>query len=122
MGTFNGEQNVATRAEIEELIIRQARLSADYRRELMQNPRAVVERQVGKLPDNIRVESVEEGANELLLRLPFSVDEGTELSDEDLECVAGGKNVNMDKVNCAGAGMAIKKGGFASKALTISIK
>lgn len=100
------------RTELEEIIVKQATSNPKYRELLLQNPRELVERQIGEsLPANVQVKVIQESANEVYIRLPYNVAEGAELADEDLEQVAGGKG-NQDKVYCTGAASA---GGFNSK-------
>ena len=105
--------DTATREEIEGIMIEQAQSSADYKSALLANPKEILEKQVGSLPADLSVSVVEEGPNNIIIRLPYSVSEGSELADEDLEQVSGGKNISFDKVNCSGASP--KQGGFASK-------
>ena len=110
--------DTASRSEIEDIMVKQAAESADYKAALLADPKGILEKQVGKLPEELSVSVVEEGPNQIVIRVPYSVSEGAELGDEDLEQVAGGKNISMDKVNCSGASP--QKGGFASKN-TISV-
>jgi len=105
--------DIATRSEIEEIMVKQAAESSAYKDALLADPKGTLEKQVGKLPDELSVSVVEEGPNNIVIRVPYAVSEGAELGDEDLEQVAGGKNISMDKVNCSGASP--QKGGFASK-------
>jgi hypothetical protein len=100
----------ATRHEIEEVIVKQAISNKEYRTRLLADPRDMIERQIGqKLPENMKVEIVQEAANKIILRLPHVVAEGDQLADEDLEQVAGGK---LDKVSCSGGNTA---GAFITK-------
>ena len=103
------EDVIASRNEIEDIIVKQALGSKDYRAQLIANPRDMVERQIGQqLPESITVQVVQEAANKILIKLPHVVSEGDELADEELEQVAGGK---MDKVSCNGGA----KGAFQTK-------
>ncbi|MDA0812028.1 MAG: NHLP leader peptide family RiPP precursor, partial [Verrucomicrobia bacterium] len=64
-----------------------------YRDALIANPKKTVETQLNStLPENVSVEVVQESPNKIYIRLPHVVAEGAELSDEDLEQVAGGKD------------------------------
>jgi hypothetical protein len=84
---------VLTRDEIEELVIGNATKHSKYREALLKDPRKVIETQLNnKLPDNLKVKVVQETGDTIFLRLPHSVTEGAELSDSDLEQVAGGKD------------------------------
>jgi hypothetical protein len=106
------EVETVTRAELEEVIIKQANSNPKYRELLLSNPKELLERQIGqKLPEGMTVEVVQETANKVFIRLPHVVQEGDELKDEDLEQVAGGKSESKDTVTCATA----TAGGFATK-------
>lgn len=75
-----------------ELIVR-ALKDESFRSELLANPKAVVEKEMGKinegakLPDAVEVKVIDQPANALYLVLPIVPDE---LSDEALEAVSGG--------------------------------
>ncbi|MEO8585513.1 MAG: NHLP leader peptide family RiPP precursor, partial [Acidobacteriota bacterium] len=56
------------------------------------NPKAVLEGQMGgKLPAGVSVKAVEETPNTIYVVVPYVAKAGDELSDGDLEAVAGGK-------------------------------
>jgi hypothetical protein len=75
-----------------ELIVR-AMKDENFRKELLSNPKALVEKEIGKLkkdaklPETLEVKVIEQPANALYLVLPTMPDE---LSDEALDNVAGG--------------------------------
>ncbi|MCB1095453.1 MAG: NHLP leader peptide family RiPP precursor [Verrucomicrobiales bacterium] len=82
-----------TRADIEEIVVNNATKHPKYREILLEDPKKTVETQLNNtLPDNIAVEVVQESPTKIYIRLPYIVREGDELSDEDLEQVAGGKD------------------------------
>lgn len=82
-----------TRAEIEEIVIENATKHEKYREALLSDPKKTVETQLNNtLPENVSVEVVQETPTKIFIRLPHVVAEGAELSDEDLEQVAGGKD------------------------------
>ena len=63
------------------------------RQRLIADPKGALEEELGtQLPDNIEVRAVEETADTIYLVLPSAstVGEGGELSDQELEAVAGG--------------------------------
>jgi hypothetical protein len=81
------------RAEMEGRIIQRSLEDETFRRRLLENPRAAVEEELGsRLPEGVQVMAVEETADTIYLVLPSAspVEAGGELSDQDLEAVAGG--------------------------------
>lgn len=81
-----------TRTEIEEIVIDNAAKHPAYREALLKDPKKVIETQLNnRLPDGLNVKVVQETGDTIFLRLPHSITEGSELSDSDLEQVAGGK-------------------------------
>jgi hypothetical protein len=64
-----------------------------FMKALKADPKAVINKEYGvKIPDNVNVEVIEETASKLYLRLPPNPAD-LELSDEQLEAVAGGECV-----------------------------
>jgi hypothetical protein len=64
-----------------------------FRQKLLDDPRGTVEQELGtQLPEGVKVRVEEETAETIYLVLPSSepIGEGGELSDQDLEAVAGG--------------------------------
>ena len=82
------------RAEMERQLIERSLQDDDFRRRLLADPRAAVEQELGsRLPESIQVRAVEETADTIYLVLPgqsVGAETGGELSDQDLEAVAGG--------------------------------
>jgi hypothetical protein len=76
-----------------ELRLNQRSLQDDaFRQQLLEDPRAAVEEELGtRLPAEVRVVAVEETAETIFLVLPSAspLSEGEELSDRELESVAG---------------------------------
>ena len=84
---------VLSRSELEEIVVENAVNHPKYRTALLADPKKTLEAQLNnKLPENIAVEVLQETAGKIYIRLPHVVADGTELSDEDLEQVAGGKD------------------------------
>jgi hypothetical protein len=68
-----------------------------YRKALLSNPKALLAEQMQQeLPDSLTVRVLEEKAAEFFLIAPWVPSEGEELSDDDLEKVAGGKSKRGD--------------------------
>ena len=81
------------RAEMERRLVQRSLQDDAFRRRLLEDPRTAVEEELGtRLPEGVRVVAVEETAETIYLVLPSSspLGEGGELSDRELEAVAGG--------------------------------
>jgi hypothetical protein len=82
------------RAEIEGRIIQRSLEDEDFRRRLLEDPKVAVEEELGaRLPEGVEVRAVEETVETIYLVLPSGspVEESSELSDQDLQEVAGGQ-------------------------------
>jgi hypothetical protein len=90
-----------TRSDIEQVLRRKIQRPA-YRKTFLKSPRAEIEHQLGApLPGDIHITVLEEGPNQLYFVVPYEVPTGCELSDMELEQVAGGKH---DTFNNSGSG------------------
>ena len=81
------------RAEVERRLIQRSLEDEEFRQSLLDDPRAAIEQELGdQLPESIEVRAVEESAQTIYLVLPSAsrVSQGGELSDQELETVAGG--------------------------------
>ena len=86
------------RAEMERRLIQRSLQDEDFRRRLLSEPEATIERELGVgLPEEVRVVAVEETKETIYLVLPPSATAsvqgeafGSGLSDRELEAVAGG--------------------------------
>ena len=83
------------RPEMERRIIEKSLSDEDYRQRLLEDPRAAVEEELGtRLPEGAQVRVVQESADTIYLVLPgispAGGEGGEELSEEELESVAGG--------------------------------
>jgi hypothetical protein len=90
------------RAELERRLIERSLEDEVFRQQLLADPRAIIEREIGtQLPEGLRVEAVEETADTIYLVLPSAspAGEGAELSDRELEAVAGGMEAFIDEVD-----------------------
>lgn len=98
-----------TRKEIEEKLIARAWQDASFKHELLSNPRAAFEKEGITLPESIEIRVVEESANTLCFVLPMQPSGTGELSEAELESVAGGgwgfsadTDVNTGTNGCCG--------------------
>ena len=81
------------RADIERRLIEGSLRDESFRQRLLEDPRAAMEQELGvRLPEEVQVRAVEETADTIYLVLPSAsrVGEVEELSDRDLDRVAGG--------------------------------
>ena len=80
------------RAEIERTLVQRSLEDESFRQRLLDDPKGAVEQELGSgLPEGVEVRVVEESAQTMYLVLPSTsaVGEGGELSDQELEAVAG---------------------------------
>ena len=91
-----------TRGEVLEIIGGFAATNPNYRKKLLSNPKEVLEKQMNtKLPESVKVKVVEETADTIYLIAPYVPKQGDELSDADLEKVAGGKGQKGNRTEIA---------------------
>jgi hypothetical protein len=97
------------RAQMERSLIKRSLEDDVFRQQLLADPKAIIERDIGRqLPEEVRVVAMEETADTIYLVLPYrSTDdqETGELSDQELQGVAGGVLWGSDTANentCAG--------------------
>ena len=83
----------ARRAEVESTLVQRSLQDDSFRQRLLDDPKATVEQELGSgLPEDVEVRVVEESPHTIYLVLPSAslLGEGGELSDHQLEVVAGG--------------------------------
>jgi hypothetical protein len=91
-----------TRGEVQDLLTKFATENPKYREALMRDPKSIIEKQLNTSLGNVKVKAVAETADTVYVVVPYVASEG-ELSDSDLEKVAGGKNDISAQCNVMGA-------------------
>jgi hypothetical protein len=94
------EGSGSARAEMERRLVEKSLEDDAFRQRLMEDPKGAVEQELGtRLPEEVRIVAVEESADTIYLVLPgipMEGREGVELSDRELESVAGGGSWGAD--------------------------
>lgn len=92
------ENDLENREDLEAQLIERAWQDEAFRQELLCNPKAVLEAELGKqLPSDLQITVVEETPNLNYLVLPANPDRLTDqdLSAEELDLVAGGSMITV---------------------------
>ena len=87
------EASAGGRKELEQQVIQKSQEDPAFRSSLLDDPKAAIERELGvPLPGGVQVQVVEETSDTVYLVIPQASGGGAggELSDQDLESVAGG--------------------------------
>ncbi|MHC5855464.1 NHLP leader peptide family RiPP precursor [Nostoc sp.] len=116
------QEQAQTRQDIEARIIAKAWKDEAYKQELLTNPKAVIAREFGvEFPADVKVQVLEENPTSLHFVLPMSpVAIAQELSEEELEAIAGGANA-IAKLSKWVANNQGKLGGTPAGALAVSL-
>jgi hypothetical protein len=95
------------RAEWERTIVQRGIEDEEFRQRLLDDPKGTLEQELGSaLPEGIQVRVVEESADTIYLELPSASVVGGELSDQDLEAVAGAGEILAEtglNMTCSGS-------------------
>jgi hypothetical protein len=100
---MSGMSQTMTRGEVQDLLAKFAGENPKYRAALVSDPKSVIERQLNTSLGNVKVKAVVETADTVYVVVPHIPAEG-ELSDADLEKVAGGKNDITAECTVSGSG------------------
>ncbi len=84
-----------TRQSIEQEIRVKSLKDAEFRQQLLANPKSAIEAAMGvNIPETLEIKVLEESANHLILTIPPELfDSADVLSEEELETVAGGLGI-----------------------------
>jgi len=93
-----------TRGEVQDLMIKFSTENPKYRQALLADPKTTIERQLNTSLGNVQVKAIAESADTFYVVVPYVAPAG-ELSDADLEKVAGGFKDITAQCNSAGGGL-----------------
>ncbi len=85
--------------DIEFQIISKSKEDATFKQQLLSNPKATLEQELGQpLPEDLEIEVVQQTPHKLYIVLPLEMDQlaqaqAQELSEEELEAVSGGSGL-----------------------------
>jgi Nitrile hydratase, alpha chain len=89
-----GEAPSLTRRDLETALIEKCWKDPEFRKQVVSDPKGMLERHTGqRLPPEVKIFVHQEDANTVHFSIPPTPANVTELSDEDLERVAGGTDV-----------------------------
>jgi hypothetical protein len=91
-----------TRGEVQDLVAKFAIENPKYREALIQNPKSVIEKQLNTSLGKVNLKAVVDTADTAYVVVPYAAKQG-ELSDADLEKVAGGKQDVTANCNIEGS-------------------
>jgi hypothetical protein len=100
-----------TRRDLETRLIEKAWKDPEFRRQVLSDPKGMLESYLGrKLPEGLKIHIHEEDANTLHFSVPPAPANVAQLSDEDLEKVAGGTEIAIMVFTTLTLGTAIAGG------------
>lgn len=92
------DEQLKARLGIQSALIAKAWTDEEFKQELLSDPKGVIERELGtELADDVEIQVIEETPTTFYLSIPVKPSAGVEgeLSDEELEAVAGGKSIEI---------------------------
>jgi hypothetical protein len=93
------EAQATTRRDLETALIEKCWKDPEFKKQVVSDPRGMLEKHTGqKLPPQVNIFIHEEDANTLHFSIPPAPANLNELSDEDLERVAGGTDIVVTTV------------------------
>jgi hypothetical protein len=105
-----------TKRDLEVALVEKCWKDPEFKKQVLADPKGMLERHLGKkLPGDLKIFVHEENAETLHFSLPPAPTNATELSDEDLEKVAGGTELFV--AFSVGLSVALSVGGVAGGAI-----
>jgi Nitrile hydratase, alpha chain len=111
-----------TKRDVETVLIEKCWKDPEFKKQVVADPKGMLERHIGqKLPADLKIFIHEEDANTLHFSVPPAPTNSMELSDEDLEKVAGGTElvVAVGTVVALWAGAVAVASGASSAIVTV---
>ncbi|WP_058186930.1 Blp family class II bacteriocin [Terracidiphilus gabretensis] len=100
-----------TRRDLEAHLIEKSWKDPEFKRQVVSDPKGMFEKHLGqKLPEKLKIFIHEEDANTLYFSIPPAPSNLNELSDEDLEKVAGGTDIFATLIVAAQIGITLAMG------------
>ena len=105
-----------TKRDLEVALVEKCWKDPEFKKQVLADPKGMLELHIGqKLPGDLKIFVHEENAETLHFSLPPAPTNATELSDEDLEKVAGGTELFV--AFSVGLSVALSVGGVAGGAI-----
>jgi hypothetical protein len=115
------EAQATTRHDLETALIEKCWKDPEFKKTVLSDPKGMLERHIGqKLPAPLKVFIHEEDANTLHFSIPPAPSNQTELSDEELEKVAGGISPTFIALLTVAATGAVASAASAGAAVTVN--
>ena len=112
------ENEQGTRRQVEAALITKCWRDADFRQKVVSDPKGMLEQHIGqKLPPQVKIFIHQEDINTVHFSIPPAPADLTELSDAELESVAGGTDVFTTLAVCLTAAWTVA-GTIASGVVT----
>jgi hypothetical protein len=115
------ETQAVTRRDLETALIEKCWKDPEFKKSVLSDPKGMLELHIGqKLPAPLKVFIHEEDANTLHFSIPPAPSNLTELSDDELEKVAGGITPTVVILLTIAAGSAVASAAGGGAAVTVS--
>src|SRR3974390_2385628 len=102
------QTQTVTRRDLETRLVEKAWKDPVFRKDIVNDFKGMIEKQTGqKLPEQLRIFVYEEDANTLHFSIPPAPSNLNELSDEELDTVAGGTDIVISPIAIASGFLAV---------------
>jgi hypothetical protein len=116
------EPQAVTRRDLETALIGKCWKDSEFKKAILSDPKGMLEHHIGqKLPTQVKILIHEEDANTLHFSIPPAPSNLTELSDDDLEKVAGGTDLLVASIVTAVMAAVAGAGTAATATVAVSV-